>query len=84
VKKTERRQYLKNASRVLLTRARQGMAIFVPPGAKRGRTRRLAIYEGVSDYLTGMSAAAAQGASHAARFSPSVSPSDRQLRSIAA
>ncbi len=31
---------LKNAYRVLLTRARQGMVIFVPPGAKRDRTRR--------------------------------------------
>ena len=30
VKKPERRQYLKNAYRVLLTRARQGMVIFVP------------------------------------------------------
>ena len=35
VKKPERRQYLKNAYRVLLTRARQGMVIFVPPGATR-------------------------------------------------
>jgi hypothetical protein len=35
VKKPERRQYLKNAYRVLLTWARQGMVIFVPPGAKR-------------------------------------------------
>ena len=41
VKKPERRQYLKNAYRVLLTRARQGMVIFVPPGAKREKTRRL-------------------------------------------
>jgi hypothetical protein len=31
VQKPERRQYLKNAYRVLLTRARQGMVIFVPP-----------------------------------------------------
>jgi hypothetical protein len=30
---------LNNACRVLLTRARQGMVIFVPPGAKRDRTR---------------------------------------------
>jgi hypothetical protein len=30
---------LKNAYRVLLTRARQGMVIFVPPGAKRDKTR---------------------------------------------
>jgi hypothetical protein len=51
VKKPERRQYLKNAYRVLLTRARQGMVIFVPPGAKRDRTRSPAFYEGVHDYL---------------------------------
>jgi hypothetical protein len=52
VKKPERRQYLKNAYRVLLTRARQGMVIFVPPGAKRDRTRSPGFYEGVSQYLT--------------------------------
>ena len=51
VKKPERRQYLKNAYRVLLTRARQGMVIFVPPGAKRDRTRSPAFYEGIYDYL---------------------------------
>jgi hypothetical protein len=39
VKKPERRQYLKNAYRVLLTRARQGMVIFVPPGATLLRER---------------------------------------------
>jgi DUF2075 family protein len=32
MKKLDRRQYLRNAYRVLLTRARQGMVIFVPPG----------------------------------------------------
>jgi hypothetical protein len=52
VKKPERRQYLKNASLVLLTRARQGMVIFVPPGAKRDKTRSPGFYEGVSEYLT--------------------------------
>ena len=52
VKKPERRQYLKNAYRVLLTRARQGMVIFVPPGAKRDKTRSPGFYEGVSEYLT--------------------------------
>jgi hypothetical protein len=57
VKKPERRHYLKNAYRVLLTRARQGMVIFVPPGAKRDRTRSPGFYEGVSDYLTGVSVA---------------------------
>jgi hypothetical protein len=52
VKKPERRQYLKNASLVLLTRARQGMVIFVPPGAKRDKTRSPWFYEGVSQFLT--------------------------------
>ena len=54
VKKPERQKYLKNAYRVLLTRARQGMVIFVPPGAKRDRTRNPGFYEGIFDYLTGM------------------------------
>jgi DUF2075 family protein len=54
VKKPERRQHLKNAYRVLLTRARQGMVIFVPPGAKRDRTRKPDCDKGVYDYLTGM------------------------------
>ena len=43
---------LKNAYRVLLTRARQGLVIFVRPGAKRDRTRSPGFYEGVSEYLT--------------------------------
>jgi hypothetical protein len=45
----QRRQYLKNASLVLLTRA--------PAGEKRDRTRSPAFYEGVYDYLTGMGVA---------------------------
>lgn len=57
VKKPERRQYLKNAYRVLLTRARQGMVIFVPPGAKRDKTRSPGFYEGVSQYLKSLSMA---------------------------
>jgi hypothetical protein len=48
---------LKNACRVLLTRARQGTVIFVPPGAKRDRTRSPGFYEGIHDYLTGMGVA---------------------------
>ena len=51
MKKPERRQYLKNAYRGLLTRARQGMVIFVPPGAKRDRTRNPTFYDGVYEYL---------------------------------
>ena len=57
MKKPERRQYLKNASLVLLTRARQGMVIFVPPGANRHRTRNPDFYEGIYDYVTGMGVA---------------------------
>jgi DUF2075 family protein len=34
-----RRRYLKNAYRVLLTRARQGMILFVPEGDNGDRTR---------------------------------------------
>ncbi len=52
-KKPERRQYLKNAYRVLLARARQGMVIFVPPRARRDRTRSPAFYGRIYDYLTG-------------------------------
>jgi len=52
VKKPERPRYLKNAYRVLLTRARQWMVIFVPPGAKRDKTRIAGFYHRVSRYLT--------------------------------
>jgi DUF2075 family protein len=52
VNKPERRRYLKNAYRVLLTRARQGMVIFVPPGAKRDKTRSPGFCEWVSQYFT--------------------------------
>ena len=52
VKKLERQQYLRNAYRVLLTRARQGMVIFVPPGRNRDKTRKPEFYDGVYRYLT--------------------------------
>ena len=32
IKNTDNRNYLRNAYRVLLTRARQGMVVFIPPG----------------------------------------------------
>jgi len=47
----ENRRNLKNAYRVLLTRARQGMAIFVPPGASDDPTRSPAYYDGTFNYL---------------------------------
>jgi hypothetical protein len=47
----ERRLYLKNAYRVLLTRARQGMAIFVPAGSEEDQTRKPEWYDGIFGYL---------------------------------
>lgn len=43
--------YLKNAYRVLLTRARQGMVIFVPPGDASDLTRSPAFYDSTFNYL---------------------------------
>lgn len=45
------RLYLKNAYRVLLTRARQGMVIFVPEGDTSDKTRRPAYYDATYGYL---------------------------------
>lgn len=47
----ERRLYLKNAYRVLLTRARQGMVIFVPPGDAEDETRPPRYYDQTFAYL---------------------------------
>lgn len=51
VKSTENQSYLKNAYRVLLTRARQGMVIFVPEGDPADPTRPPAHYEPTFQYL---------------------------------
>lgn len=51
VSSEERRLYLKNAYRVLLTRARQGMAIFVPSGSDDDQTRKREWYDGIYNYL---------------------------------
>jgi hypothetical protein len=51
VHKADRRQYLCNAYRVLLTRARQGMVIFVPPGDLSDPTRTPAFYDPTYEYL---------------------------------
>ena len=45
------RRYLTNAYRVLLTRARQGMVIFVPKGDVSDRTRLPAFYDGTAKFL---------------------------------
>jgi hypothetical protein len=47
------RDYLKNAYRVLLTRARQGMVIFVPKGSSRDETRLPGFYDETFAYLKG-------------------------------
>jgi hypothetical protein len=54
VKKPERQAYLKNAYRVLLTRARQGMAICVPPGSPTDPTRSPSFYNETFDFLDGL------------------------------
>jgi len=51
VNKVDARQYLLNAYRVLLTRARQGMAIFVPLGDEQDPTRLPAYYDKTYKYL---------------------------------
>jgi hypothetical protein len=45
------RRYLKNKYRVLLTRARQGMVIFVPKGDMRDATRPADFYDGTFEFL---------------------------------
>ncbi|MDC1161231.1 DUF2075 domain-containing protein [Gammaproteobacteria bacterium] len=45
------RKYLMNAYRVLLTRARQGLIIFVPLGDSEDKTRDPAFYDGTYEYL---------------------------------
>jgi hypothetical protein len=51
VKKEEHQRYLKNTYRVLLTRARQGMVIYVPMGSRQDPTRRPEYYDGTFEYL---------------------------------
>ena len=54
IHKADRRQYLRNAYRVLLTRARQGMVIFVPTGDSSDPTRTPAYYDSTFEYLEGI------------------------------
>jgi len=51
IRKPERQMYLKNAYRVLLTRARQGMVIVVPDGDSADPTRKTVYYDPTFDYL---------------------------------
>lgn len=45
------KKYLLNSYRVLMTRARQGMVIFVPYGDERDETRNPKFYDGIYKYL---------------------------------
>ncbi len=51
VNSEENRLYLKNAYRVLMTRARQGLAIFIPEGDDNDATRKKSFYDGTYNYL---------------------------------
>jgi hypothetical protein len=48
---TERKKYLINAYRVLLTRARQGMVIVIPEGSREDHTRKSEYYDPTFEYL---------------------------------
>ncbi|MGZ8846731.1 MAG: DUF2075 domain-containing protein [Pyrinomonadaceae bacterium] len=51
INKRERQAYQKNAYRVLLTRARQGMVIVVPEGDSNDPTRKPEFYDPTFEYL---------------------------------
>ncbi len=51
IHKEERKKYLLNAYRVLLTRARQGMVIVIPEGSKEDQTRKPEFYNTTFNYL---------------------------------
>jgi hypothetical protein len=54
VRKEDKQRYLLNAYRVLLTRARQGMVLFVPPGRKGDHTIAPTFYDETWEYLRGI------------------------------
>jgi hypothetical protein len=56
-----RREYLANAYRVLLTRARQGMIIFIPVGDPDDGTRLPAFYDETYEFLVGCGIQALNG-----------------------
>lgn len=51
IKNPPQQKYLLNSYRVLLTRARQGMIIFIPEGSDDDETRLKNFYNGVYNYL---------------------------------
>jgi len=54
IRKDDKMTYLKNAYRVLLTRARQGLVIFLPHGDARDHTRLPEFYDKTYRYLRGL------------------------------
>ena len=54
IRKLEKQGYLKNAYRVLLTRARQGMVIVIPSGDSEDPTRKAEYYDSTFNYLSEM------------------------------
>jgi len=52
INKPERKKYLLNAYRVLLTRARQGMVIVIPEGNQEDHTRKKEYYDPTFAYLS--------------------------------
>ncbi|WP_298523164.1 DNA/RNA helicase domain-containing protein [uncultured Methanobrevibacter sp.] len=51
IKQENAQNYLLNTYRVLLTRARRGMVIFVPEGDEEDQTRKKEYYDGTYEYL---------------------------------
>ena len=45
------RQYILNKYRVLLTRAREGLVVWVPHGDPNDSTRESTVYAGIAEYL---------------------------------
>ena len=54
IRSDEKRLYLKNTYRVLLTRARQGMVIFIPRGDDEDTTRKCEYYDTTYNYLSSL------------------------------
>ena len=51
VNQEQRQRYMKNAYRVLLTRARQGLVIYVPEGSEEDSSRNRDYYDKTFQYL---------------------------------
>lgn len=51
VNKESKQQFLINKYRVLLTRAREGMILWIPPGSNTDLTRAPEVYNGTAQYL---------------------------------